>query len=344
VRNSGNVTLTQVTVGDDRRGPVACPKMVLAPGELMVCATSGTVETGIYENLGTVTGNLPTGKTLAASDPSHYFGIYPEISIRKLTYDPGLLESVDAPEPPGPILLEGQIVTWTYVITNSGDITLTGISLVDDPQGVVECPRTSLAPLETMTCQLSGMAEAGQYANSGEVRGTHPAGGTVVASDRSHYFGVALRPVIDVLKTTNGVDANKPPGPLVPKGEPVRWEYLVSNVGNVPVEEISLSDDRVGSIDCDKTRLEVGKSMTCSAEGLAEAGQYTNTATVVGTGSTLTSTVPVSDTDVSYYFGTAPAIDQRASGAEHSYRRSGDLVLCHREYGQRAPERNYGGR
>jgi hypothetical protein len=41
---------------------------------------------------------------------------------------------------------------------------------------------------------------------------------------------------------------------------------------------------------------------------VAEAGQYTNTATVTGSGSTLTSTVLVSDTDVSYYFGTAPAI------------------------------------
>jgi hypothetical protein len=310
VTNSGNVTLTQVAVSDDEEGPASCPETVLAPGASMVCTASGTVATGPYYNLGTVSGKLPTGKVLTDSDPSHYFGIHPDISIRKLTYDPGIQEYVDAPEPPGPVLLEGQMVTWTYVITNSGDITLTEVSLVDDPQGEVECPESSLAPQETMTCVLAGVVEAGQYANFGRVSGVHPAGGTVEASDASHYLGLAVTPAIDVRKTINGVDVHQPPGPLLPVGEAVRWDYLVTNAGsNSPVEGIVLLDDQVGPIDCPETHLDEGRSMSCWAQGVAVAGPYSNTATVTGIGVMPTGTVPVTDTDVSSYFGTAPAIE-----------------------------------
>ncbi|MDQ1325054.1 MAG: hypothetical protein QG564_178, partial [Campylobacterota bacterium] len=49
-----------------------------------------------------------------------------------------------------------------------------------------------------------------------------------------------------------------------------------------------------------------GESMVCEANGTAIAGQYENNATATATSPVDT---PVSDSDMSYYFGEAPAID-----------------------------------
>ena len=71
----------------------------------------------------------------------------------------------------------------------------------------------------------------GQHENIGTVTATTP-GGTVVppVTDPANYFGV--QGGIDIEKTTNGVDADLPPGPYVLAGGAVSWEYTVTNIGN----------------------------------------------------------------------------------------------------------------
>jgi len=39
----------------------------------------------------------------------------------------------------------GQPVTWTYLVTNTGKSTLTGVAITDDHGVAVSCPRSSLA-------------------------------------------------------------------------------------------------------------------------------------------------------------------------------------------------------
>ena len=82
----------------------------------------------------------------------------------------------------------GDPVAWTYVVTNTGNVTLAVV--VSDDQGVsVSCPETSLAPADDMTCNAIGVAVAGQYANIGTADGTPDVGAPVQATDPSHYFG-----------------------------------------------------------------------------------------------------------------------------------------------------------
>ena len=223
----------------------------------------------------------------------------PDIDIEKAT------NGFDADTTPGPSIPIGNDVRWTYVVTNTGTVTLTDVDVTDIPDPTITCPQTTLAPNESMTCTASATAAAGQFTNTATATGTPPAGPNVTDTDPSHYFGVA--PGIDIEKATNGEDADTAPGPLVESRDPVTWTYVVTNTGNVDLDPVVVTDDQLGTITCPATTLAVGATMTCTAPvGSAIVGQYENIATVTGTPPT---GADVTDTDLSHYFGAAPAVD-----------------------------------
>ncbi|MCI0440522.1 MAG: hypothetical protein L0177_15525 [Chloroflexi bacterium] len=219
----------------------------------------------------------------------------PAIDIEKAT------NGEDADSPTGPFIPVGGAVNWTYVVTNTGNVPLSNVAVTDDQGVVVTCPKDTLAVGESMTCTASGIAVAGQYANVGTTTGTDDSGTTVTDSDPSHYFGAA--PAIDIEKDTNGHDADTPTGPFIPVGDPVFWTYEVTNTGNVPLNNVTVTDDQGVAVSCPKDTLAVGESMTCTASGVAVAGQYANLGTTTGTDDSGTT---VTDSDPSHYFGSEP--------------------------------------
>jgi len=196
VTNTGDVRLTDVQVTDDQEGAISCPDDTLRPGETMTCvlASQAPAEQDIpaggffYENLATVVGTPPTGSDVTDSDPSHYWvqepivTDLPTIDVEKAT------NGHDADAAPGPQLFQGDLVTWTYVVTNTGNVDLVNVAIVDDVEGAVTCPKTTLAVGEAMTCTLNGTALEGQYANVATVTGQSSNGQQVQDADPSHYF------------------------------------------------------------------------------------------------------------------------------------------------------------
>src|SRR5690606_22961723 len=155
----------------------------------------------------------------------------------------------DADAAPGPYVPIGDPVEWDYVVTNTGNVTLTGITVTDEPAPPdgITCPQTALPAGAAMTCTATGTAAAGPFANTAQVEATPASGGTVTDSDPSHHFGV--EPGIDIEKATNGEDADDAPGPYVPVGDPVTWAYVVTNESNVPITGVAVTDDVLGTID-----------------------------------------------------------------------------------------------
>ncbi len=82
----------------------------------------------------------------------------------------------------------------------------------------------------------------------------------------------------------------------------MRWNYTVTNTGNVPVTW-SLRDDQGVGIACPRIapELQPGQSVICAAfDGTAQAGQYSNIATVRAVGP---DDEVFTDDDPSHYFG-----------------------------------------
>lgn len=204
---------------------------------------------------------------------------------------------VDADLPIGPVIPVGEPVTWTYEVINVVAEALTGVSVVDDQGVAVSCPASALATGESMTCTASATATAGQHGNLGIVSGTLPNVGLVSDVDPSHYFG--SDPSLSIEKATNGLDADAPPGPSLSLGDPVVWTYRVTNTGNVPLTDVTVTDDREATVNCPGSSLLEGESMTCTASGLALVGQYSNLGTVSGNPAV---GAMVTDTDPSHYF------------------------------------------
>ena len=104
-------------------------------------------------------------------------------------------------------------MNWVYVVVNTGSQILFDVTVTDDQGVAVSCPRDTMESLTYMICTATGVAQAGQYANVGSVVGTPDDWeGDVTDSDPSHYFGE--NPVIEIVKYTNGQDAEHGPRPV----------------------------------------------------------------------------------------------------------------------------------
>jgi uncharacterized repeat protein (TIGR01451 family) len=318
---------------DGSGSPVDDP---LHPGTPYILSTGAAGEY-LFENLlpgsyrvqfilpaGTITTSQNSGADGIDSDPDTA-GLVTAIVLvasgSDLTIDAGLIgpainiekstNTDDADVPPGISLNVDDPITWTYLVTNTGNVTLTQVRVTDDKIGIISCPQDILAAGASMTCTANGTAVAGQYANTGSVIGSPPTGPAVIDSDPSHYLATTPAPAVDIEKSTNGEDADTGTGPVISIGDLVNWVYLVTNTGNVALTSVTVTDNMGVVVSCPQDTLAVDESMTCTASENAVAGQYENIGTVVGTPSG--GGASVSDTDYSHYFGSDTIIESVAS-------------------------------
>jgi len=266
VKNTGNVTLAgPVTVTDDK-ATVTCPAGGLAPGATMTCTASYTITQADLDG-GSVknTAQAHANGTDSNFDDETVTAIQnPAIAIVKRTNGSDGLS-----------ILVGNQITWRYYVTNTGNVTLSKIAVSDDQGVSVSCPKTTLGVSESMTCTATGTAAAGQYNNIGTVNASDPQGDPATDNDPSSYFGA--NPQIAIDKVTNGADDLD-----IIAGTPITWTYTVTNVGNVTLSNIAVSDNQGVSVSCPKTTLAVGESMTCTATGVAVGGPHSNIGTASG--------------------------------------------------------------
>ena len=209
-----------------------------------------------------------------------YFGQTPGISLVKST------NGDDANSETGPFIPTNGTVVWTYLVTNTGNVNLTNVQIIDDILGLIGTIDL-LQPGESRTLTANGNASAGQYANIGNATGKPPIGPGVSDEDPSHYFGESTD--IKIKKYTNGVDADNPTGPYLTTGENVTWTYVVTTLSNVPIRDVSVTDSipgitpvYVSGDDDNNNLLTSNETWIYQANGTAEAGQYANIGSVTG--------------------------------------------------------------
>ncbi|MDI2035496.1 DUF7507 domain-containing protein [Paenarthrobacter nitroguajacolicus] len=321
VTNTGDTPLADVavsdafTAGDGSAGtltPTSGDTGPLAPGDTRTFTASGKAIAGEYHNTATATGTatdkdgVPLAQQPApATADSWYLTGEAAVSVVKTTNG----QNVDAA--PGPQLVPGSDVKWTYTVTNTGNLALKDVLVVDkDAAGNTVFSDTvpSLEPGASVELSAQGKAIEGQYKNTVTASAKDPNGGSdVSASDDSYYFGAVGG--VSVVKTTNGENVDAAPGPQLVPGSDVKWTYTVSNTGNVALKNVLVVDkDAAGSTVFSDTvaSLEPGASVELSAAGKAVEGQYKNT--VTASAKDPNGGADLSDSDDSYYFGASPGL------------------------------------
>ena len=188
VCNTGDDPVYAINV-TDTNGQSFGPFNLLTPGACQTFTYNMTMNANTVNNA-TAEGKDELGGTVGpVSDTAavQIFTPIPAIDIEKHT------NGEDADDPPGPYISVNSSVNWTYFVTNTGAVNLTGIVVTDDMPGVTpvyvggDDGDGKLNPSETWIYQAIGVAVAGQYANVGTVVGHYDAV-EVTHSDPSHYY------------------------------------------------------------------------------------------------------------------------------------------------------------
>ncbi|MBI3157524.1 MAG: hypothetical protein HYZ20_19260, partial [Burkholderiales bacterium] len=283
VTNDGMVALSDIDLSDDHGTPGIPgddfdPTPILAGiynigdldadglldvGETWTYQASTVVTAGQYTNLGDVTGTpvdadgnpIPSLPQPTDTDPDNHFGAQAGIHLEKYT------NGEDADTPTGPVLPVGAIATFTYVVTNTGNVALADVSLIDD-NGTPGNMGDDFPPLftggdtdgdglldlsETWTYTASHIVTEGQYTNQALTTGTPvtpdgtPVPGVPKPSDDdpSNHFGAA--PGIMLVKDAEPTS--------IDPFEPVTYTYSVYNTGALPLLITSLKDDNATPLD-----------------------------------------------------------------------------------------------
>jgi uncharacterized repeat protein (TIGR01451 family) len=183
VTNTGSVNLTGIKVNDKLHGlsAVACPSATLSPAKDMTCAasyrlTQANVNAGKVTNTATTTGTPPSGPAVT-SPPSSVTVVIPA--------SPALVIKESAS--PASFDAAGTTINYSYQVTNTGNVTLTGIKVNDPLPGLsaVGCPSATLNPGQDLTCTATYVTTqadvgVGSVANTATVTGDPPTGSPVV--------------------------------------------------------------------------------------------------------------------------------------------------------------------
>jgi hypothetical protein len=217
VTNTGNVDLSNVGVTDsdftpgERRQFAGCDHfddcIVTAPGR-QAAQQQGYRWCFTDDNDATDTD----------TDTENASGSNPEIDVEKSVSVDGGLTWVDADSPTGPYVKEGDPVQFKFVVTNTGDVALSSISLTDSDFSLAGCiiPATLTAGA-SFECTISTTAVLGQHTDTATASGsfTDGAGNTETDADTddANYYGMPKgQPSIQIESLSIIIDQWQRPG------------------------------------------------------------------------------------------------------------------------------------
>jgi len=164
----------------------------------------------------------------------------PAISLKKT----GILD-LDVVSPAGEAN-PGDKINYSFTVKNTGDVTLSGITLSDGLITVVGGPISSLAPGASDNTTFTGSytltqadIEAGTVTNNASVSGTSPAGTVVNATDK-FVQTIPSNPLLRVEKTAS-VTAINSIAQIIP------YKFTLNNLGNIPLSGITVTDPKCNS-------------------------------------------------------------------------------------------------
>jgi uncharacterized repeat protein (TIGR01451 family) len=275
VENTGNVTLSAVAVIDTLTRadntvltPASGPSFFMADegspvGTLTVgetatyrvtyVLTQDDIDAGGIENTASAVGTPPIGSQVldAVNTPV----------VLPIIADP-TIDMVKTLKSGGPTFdAVNEVLTYTFTITNTGNVTLKDAFTVTDPLitnagGAIVCEPAPLAPLDSLICEGS-YAVTQDDIDAGNVDNTATASNVVATSDPSATSTPAQQnPAMETVKkaatiTVDGTTYTDIKSEYFVTGAVVGYTYTVTNTGNQTLTDaITVSDNRIASVSC----------------------------------------------------------------------------------------------
>ena len=298
VRNSGNSTVTGVSLADELNGASVgeLGKTTLAPGEQTTATatysiTAGDIAAGSVVNAVTAKGTTPSGKTVTSNRATARTDIEAPRSALSVS------KTVDKASLTGTEARPGTKLSYTITVTNGGNSTVSGIKLDDSMDGasgplLAQLDRTELAAGETATARVSYTVtqsdiDRGRVTNTVQASGTG-VGGSAVTSGRSS--ATTSIEASDSITVSKAVDKTEIPPSFAVPGTELAYTFTVRNTGTRTLKSVSIADSigSIGKITTAKTTLAPGEETTATASyritaADIKAGRVVNSATASGT-------------------------------------------------------------
>jgi uncharacterized repeat protein (TIGR01451 family) len=283
--NTGDTTLTGVGATDTAFSgtgtppTITCPVTTLAPGASTTCTgtytvTQADVDAGALTNTATASGTTPGGAKVT-SNPS----------TATVNTAAGAELTLTKTATPASVTAAGQTITYHYLVANTGNATLRGLSVTETqfsgsgPPPVVTCPVTTLAPATSTTCTATYTVsqedlDGGPITNTATASGTSPAGSSVRSAASTAIVTTAPTAGLTLRKTAS-------PTTVTGAGQTIRYQYLLTNTGGVTLTDVSVTDTAFSGTGphptpaCPTTTLAPQETTTCTAEYVTTAADVT---------------------------------------------------------------------
>lgn len=259
--NTGNVTLTGVTITDPLAGlgtPTytwpAAPAIpgTLLPGETVsaiasYAITQADIDNGMVASYATAAGTTTTGVAVSSAPQSTYTTLHGVTGILVST-------SVDETGIHNPTRV-GDTITYTHTASNTGNLTLTDVTITDPLIGIGKPTYTwpaapaipgSLLPDESVTGTVTYVVT-----QSDIDRGTVASSASATGITTGAGIGTTAQPVNTTLHRSTGIlvstSANET-GIHNPTrvGDTITYTYTATNTGNVTLTGVTITDPRPG--------------------------------------------------------------------------------------------------
>ncbi|MFT4214704.1 MAG: hypothetical protein QM622_08010, partial [Microbacterium sp.] len=246
VTNTGNVTVDDIAIdetafsGSGSLSDIECDATSLASGESTDCTATYTVtqadiDAGVITNTAVATGTDPSDETVTSNEDDATVTADQSAALT-------LVKSADV----AAVTAAGDVVTYTFTVTNSGNVTVTGIAISETAfsgsgsLSDIECDATSLASGESTDCTATytvtqADVEAGTITNTAVATGTDPSDETVTSNEDDAVVTATETAALTLVKSADvtTVDA---------AGDVVTYTFAVTNSGNVTVDGIAISE------------------------------------------------------------------------------------------------------
>ncbi|GMA33448.1 DUF7507 domain-containing protein [Litorihabitans aurantiacus] len=345
VTNTGTVTITDAAPvevdfsGTGELGEITPASATLVPGQTVTftasyTATQADVDAGVLTNTATATGTPPEGTELPPVPPSDVDIPGERAPSLEVVKSASLTGEED--------FVAGAEVTYTFVVTNTGNVTITDAAPVETafsgtgelgdltPEAATLLPgeQAIFTALYTVT---QADVDAGEVTNAASADGTPPPGTELPPVPPSEVtIPGAPAPALEVVKTSDTAL-------LTTAGQEVTYTFVVTNTGNVtitdaaPVETAFSGTGELGEITPAAATLIPGQSATFTATYTAtqadvDASGLTNAATATGTPPPGTELPPVPSSEVTIPAGWTLGLEVVKSSDTTTVTRAGQVV------------------